>query len=81
MVDTVVGVCVRFVTNIVGIGEGGTCIDDCIMVPVGAVVMLTGVLAGDSEGTDVVDVCVVDGDEVLHPDTTSRNINEKTRIK
>ena len=75
------GVCVRFVINVVGGGEGGTCIDDCVMVFAGAVVMLTGVLAGDSEGIDVVDVSVVDGDEVIQPDTTSRNINEKTRIK
>ena len=51
------------------------------MVSAGVVVMLTGVLAGESDGVDAMDVGVVEGDEVIHPDTTSRNINEKTTIK
>ena len=42
---------------------------------------MVGVIVGDGEGIDAVNVCVVVGDGALHPDTKSRKITKKAKIE
>jgi hypothetical protein len=51
-----------------------------VTVCIGAIVVLAGVITGDCEGRDVVDVYVVTGDGALHPDTKSRKITKREKI-
>jgi len=72
-----VGDCVAVCTGTAVVPKGVIVATVCVWVTV----VLAGVRVGSWVGIDVVNVCEVSRDGVLHPDTKSRKITKKAKIE